>query len=371
MKKTLSLLSLLLVLTLLVTACGTTGATEEPAPAEAPAEVEETVEEVAQAPAGEAGEAVSLGLALLTSIGKSTDAEADKTARAQVDTVIAAVTFDSEGRVVDVIIDNAQTRVNFDEEMKVSSDKTAQVKTKVELGADYGMGNVSSIGKEWFEQIAELEAWMVGKTVDEIKALPMNDGYPDLPEMASTVTMSVATYLEAVEKAFANAVPVSNVDSLGLGTEVSIARSRDYAVDAEGKETLPMAQVDSVISAVAFDADGKVVGVQIDNAQTRVNYDAEGKVTSDKAAPVLSKVELGDSYGMGAVSAIGKNWYEQIAELEAWMIGKTVDEIKALPVKVVDDSHQNVPDIPELTSSVTITVESYLATVAEAYANAR
>jgi len=53
------------------------------------------------------------------------------------------------------------------------------------------------------------------------------------------------------------------------------------------------------------------------------------------------------------------------------MIGKTVDEIKALPVKVVDDSHQNVPDIPELTSSVTITVESYLATVAEAYANAR
>ncbi|SMP64999.1 hypothetical protein [Anoxynatronum buryatiense] len=372
MKKTFSLLALLLVLTLLVTACGTTGATEEPAPAEAPAEVEETVEEeVTEAPAGEAGEAVSMGLALLTSIGKSTDAEADKTARAQVDTVIAAATFDSEGRVVDVIIDNAQTRVNFDEELKVASDKTALVKTKVELGADYGMGNVSSIGKEWFEQIAEVEAWMVGKTIDEIKALPMNDGYPDLPEMASTVTMSVSTYLEAVEKAYANAVPVSNVASLGLGTEVSIAKSRDYAVDADGKETLPMAQVDSVISAVAFDAAGAVVGVQIDNAQTRVNYDAEGKVTSDKAAPVLSKVELGDSYGMGAVSAIGKNWYEQIAELEAWMIGKTVDEIKALPVKVVDDAHQSVPDVPELTSSVTITVESYLATVAEAYTNAR
>jgi hypothetical protein len=36
---------------------------------------------------------------------------------------------------------------------------------------------------------------------------------------------------------------------------------------------------------------------------------------------------------MGNVSEVG-NWYEQIAALEDWMIGKSVDEIKALPVKV-------------------------------------
>ena len=34
-------------------------------------------------------------------------------------------------------------------------------------------------------------------------------------------------------------------------------------------------------------------------------------------------------------------------------------------------SHQNVPDVPELESTVTITVEGYLAVVEEAAANAR
>ena len=370
MKKTFSLIALLLVFSLIFTACAPTGATEEPAPAEEPAATEEPAVEESTEEAGAAGEVASMGLSLTTSIGKSTDAEGENNARAQVDTVIAAVTFDGEGRVVDVIIDNAQTRVSFDEEMKVASDKTAPGMTKVELGEAYGMGNVSSIGKEWDEQIAALEAWMVGKTVEEIKAMPVSEGYADLPELTSSVTMRVTDYLAAVEKAYANAVPVSNVATLGLGTEISIAKSRDYSVDADGKETMPMAQVDTVVAATAFDAAGNVAGVQIDNAQTRVNYDAEGKVTSDKAAPILSKVELGDDYGMGAVSQVG-NWHEQIAALEAWMVGKSVDEIKALPVKEVDPTHLNVPDVPELTSSVTITVESYLATVAEAYENAR
>ena len=36
---------------------------------------------------------------------------------------------------------------------------------------------------------------------------------------------------------------------------------------------------------------------------------------------------------MRRASAIGKEWFEQIAEFEKWMIGKTVDEVKASKVK--------------------------------------
>jgi len=53
------------------------------------------------------------------------------------------------------------------------------------------------------------------------------------------------------------------------------------------------------------------------------------------------------------------------------MVGKSVDEIKALKVKERDESHKHVPDMPELTSTVTITVEGYIAAVAEAYTNAK
>ncbi|BCV23959.1 hypothetical protein [Gelria sp. Kuro-4] len=317
-----------------------------------------------------------LGLGIVTSIAKSKDATADATAVGQVDSVIAAALFDKDGKVVKVDIDTAQPKVQFDKNMKVTSDKTAEIQTKKELGDKYGMIKASSIKKEWYQQIAELEKWMVGKTVDEIKAMKVkardeeHQSVPDVPELTSSVTISVEDYIAAVEKAYQNAVNVKDAAKLGLGHNVSIAKSKDYSVK-DGQETLPVAQADVVVAAVAFDKDGKVAGAQIDTAQTKVNFDKNGKVTSDKTAVIKTKKELGDAYGMGKVSSIGKNWYQQIAELEKWMAGKTVDEIKALKVKARDEEHTAVPDVPELTSLVTISVEDYIAAVAEAYTNAK
>jgi uncharacterized protein YuzE len=330
-----------------------------------------------QAGTQQESQGLKLGLGIVTSIAKSKDAQGDSTAVGQIDSIIAAALFDKDGKVVKVDIDTAQSKVNFDKNMKVTSDKTAEVKTKKELGDKYGMRKASSIGKEWYEQIAELEKWMVGKTVDEIKAMKVkardasHPAVPDVPELTSLVTISVQDYIAALEKAYQNAVEVKDAEKLGLGHVVSIAKSKDYSVDAKGQETLPVAQADCVVAAAAFDKDGKVAGVLIDNAQTRVNFDKNGKVTSDKTAPIKTKKELGDAYGMGKVSSIGKNWYQQIAELEKWMVGKTVDEIKAMKVKARDAEHPAVPDVPELTSLVTITVQDYIAAVAEAYANAK
>lgn len=165
--------------------------------------------------------------------------------------------------------------------------------------------------------------------------------------------------------------PASKIAKLGLGQNISIAKSRDMGTDANGNAVLAQAQVDVTMAAVGFDADGKVASVFIDVAQTRVAYDADMKVTSDKAAEAKTKKDLGADYGMLRASGIQKEWFEQIAALEEWMVGKTITEINNLKVKEVDASHQNVPDVPELTSSVTITVEGYLAVVTEAYEVAR
>ena len=69
---------------------------------------------------------------------------------------------------------------------------------------------------------------------------------------------------------------------------------------------------------------------------------------------------------MRRASAIKKEWFEQIAEFEKWMIGKTVDEVKNLPVKRRDASRTTFR-CPELTSTVTITVQDYIAAVVEAW----
>jgi len=125
------------------------------------------------------------------------------------------------------------------------------------------------------------------------------------------------------------------------------------------------------MAAVSIDSSGKIVSVTIDTAQTTISYNTQGKITEDLKAEQKTKVELGKDYGMIKRSSIGREWYEQIAELEKWMKGKTIDQIKAMKVKTVDESHQSVPDEPDLTSKVTISVEDYIAAVEEAVKNAK
>ncbi|KAB3531469.1 hypothetical protein [Alkaliphilus serpentinus] len=378
MKRVLMILLTIVLAFAMLAGCSKDTATEtpEPAPAETPAEGEEEADAEE-----ETVETVKLGLGVVNSIKRSKEYsnqdDKETLALGQVDTVMAAVVFDQDGKVVSVKIDNAQTKVNFDKDMKVTSDKAADIKTKAEKKDEYGMRKASGIQKEWFEQIEALETWMVGKTVEEIKAMKVKEvdenhkHVPDVPELTSSVTITIESYVEAVEKAYSNTIEVEGFDKLGLGHNVSIAKSKDYSVDANGKETLPVAQVDTVMAATAFDKDGKVVGTLIDNAQIKVNFDAEGKLTSDKTAELKTKAEKKDEYGMKKASGIQKEWYEQMNELQNWMIGKTVDEIKAMKVKEVDERHKHVPDVPELTSLVTITIESYIAAVEEAYNTAR
>lgn len=329
------------------------------------------------------GAIVKIGLGHIISIDKSKDLGTDKDGKeilplGQVDTVIAAVGFDKAGKVVEITIDNAQTKVEFNKDLTLKSDVKAELKTKVELGDEYGMAKASQIKKEWYQQIAELEKWMIGKTAADIKAMKTvkkDDSHPAVPDVAelkSSVTVSVEGYIAAVKEAYKNAVEVkSGAVKLGLGHKISIAKSKGLGKDKDGKEVLPLAQVDTVMAATAFDKDGKVMGTLIDNAQVKVQFDNKGIITTDKKAALKTKVELGDEYGLAKASQIKKEWYQQIAELQKWMAGKTVADIKAMKTVKKDDSHPAVPDVAELKTSVTVSVEEYLASVEESYKNAK
>jgi len=342
-------------------------ANNTPAPAPAPAPVEEK-------PVVEDGIA-KLGLGHLTSIAKSKDLNGDVLPVAQVDTTFIGAGFDKNGKVVKVQIDHAQQKINFDKDLQITTDLKAPQVTKIELGDGYGMIAASSIGKNWHEQIPELEKWMIGKTIEEIKAMKTverdasHPAVPDEADLTSLVTITVEGYIAAIEEAYNNAVEIpAGATTLGLGHEISLAKSK--SLDA-AKNVLPAAQVDTVLTVSAFDKDGKVVRTIIDTAQTKVSFDANGKITTDKAGEFKTKIELGDEYGMIAASSIGKNWYQQIAELEKWMAGKKVDEIKAMKTIERDASHPAVPDVAELASLVTVTVQDYIKVVAESFDNAK
>ena len=179
------------------------------------------------------------------------------------------------------------------------------------------------------------------------------------------ISLALVMVLSFVAGCSGDKVEVVGETKTGLGTVISIAKSKDASVDENDAAVNGLAQADVVIAAVTIDGEDKIVSVTIDTAQVRVNFDGEGKLVTDLAAELKTKVELGDDYGMKARSDIGKEWYEQIAALEDWMVGKTIEEVKAMEIADGNTAES------DLVTSVTITVTDYLAAVEEAVANAK
>lgn len=146
-----------------------------------------------------------LGLGVVTTLAKSTDASAEENGAAQAYSTYTAVTFGADGKVTSCIIDAAQAQVDFDTAGKITSDIQAEVSTKNELGDAYGMKAASSIGKEWNEQAAAYASYVKGKTMDEIKGIAVNEGVPADADLAAGITIHITDFNAIIEKAAASA----------------------------------------------------------------------------------------------------------------------------------------------------------------------
>lgn len=283
---------------------------------------------------------VKTGLAVVSSI-KSVEDE-----KLEIDSVAAAVLVDADGKVVDVKIDEAQTKPD----LSVENGDVADLRTKLEKQDDYGMKPASEIGKEWYEQIAEFEKWAIGKSADEIKAGIGEDGYPTDADLSAGCTMNAFGFVNAVTAAIDTAkdLGATATDTLKL----AVTTGKSY----QSNDT--NLQYDSDYAAVTLNADGKITSCLIDASQAKCTI-ADGKFTVAEGA-ITSKKDLQDEYGMRPASEIQKEWFEQAEAFEIWAVGKTADEIMA---GVGEDG---APSDADLLAGCTITVSSIAANVAKA-----
>lgn len=338
MKKLLALLLSLSLVIFAVTACGSNDDTDSE---------------------NETTKGIKTGLAVITSAAKSTDA-GEKEGLVQADSTVVAVTVGADGKIVDCVIDGAQTKINFDSAGAITTDLSKNYVSKLELGDEYGMKKASSIGKEWNEQAQALAEYVKGKTVEEVKGIAVNEkGVATEADLTSSVTISISGYILAIEKAVSNAkdLGASAEDKIGLGITTKISKSTNATAEAAG-----LAQAYSTYTAVTFDNDGKITSCIIDGSQTNVNFDTTGKLTTDVAtATFQTKNELGDAYGMKKASSIGKEWYEQAAAFAEYVKGKTVEEVKGISM----DEESSATD-EDLLASVTVSIGDFITVIEKA-----
>jgi len=357
MKKLFAFVMAFMLLGALVAGCGTG---TPGAGTETPAANTETPVAGTEAPVStEAPDAnaVKTGLAVVTSVSGSKDAAADAAGLAQGYSTIAAVTVDTQGKIVACVIDAAQTKVNFDTAGAVTTALDTEFQTKNELGEGYGMKSASGIGKEWNEQAAAFAAYVVGKTADEVTGIAVSEGYATDADLKASVTVHVTDFITVVANAvnYATELGATAADMLSIGTVTNIAKSKNAAADAEG-----LVQVYNTYTAVTTNSDGVITSCIIDASQANVNFDTTGKITSDITAPVQTKNELGEGYGMKSASGIGKEWNEQAAAFAAYVTGKTAAEVQGIAVS------EGYAADADLKASVTVHVTDFINVVAKA-----
>ena len=314
---------------------------------------------------GNASAKVKVGLGAHVQMDYSTkDATAEKDGTAQADLHVAAVTIDADGKIVAVEVDSIQMKATFDATGAVKLGTEQTFKTKKELGFDYNMkayGPEGAIGKEWFEQAAAFEQFIVGKTAKEVEALLGADGYPtdDTLKTGCTIKVNglVAAVVRACEDAAANNVEVASTDKLALGLVGSTSKA---AFDAEKAAGSSQAYANFV---AVTSADGKITACVLDSVQANFAWDATGKITSDLTKEPTTKHDLKEGYNMKGASAIGKEWYEQADAFMQFVNGKTADEVNAIST----DEKGYVTD-ETLKSGCTMKINDYKAAVTKALA---
>ena len=146
----------------------------------------------------------------------------------------------------------------------------------------------------------------------------------------------------------------------GVAILASAAESKD-AGDADGE-----AKYDVTIVAVTVDDNGVIQSCVIDSIGTSVAFDVSGNIVSDLTAPIQTKNELGEAYGMKAYAGAQYEWNEQAAALAAYAVGKTVEELKTGAV----DETGHAADA-DLATTATIYLGGYVSCIEKAAANAQ
>ena len=267
---------------------------------------------------------LKFGLGVYVPNATATDATEDKAGAGSVDATYAAVSVDADGKIVAVAIDTMQHKISY---TTTGTTSKGEFKSKYELGDAYNMVAYGGATQEWYKQIDALKPLMIGKTIDEVKALMVADTTKGTDEVINAgCTIKIAPYINAVEEAYNNAKE-SNVTAADT---LKIAASVDQTATDATEDKAGSNELNTTIFAAAVNAEGKIVAAASDCLQVKFTFDLTGKSTFDASAEIKTKREKGDAYGMVAYGGSAKEWYAQADAFDAACIGKTAAEIAGL-----------------------------------------
>ena len=300
--------------------------------------------------------ALKTGLAIVANTTGSVNGE-----KADYDVTLVAVLVDDDGIIRDCIIDSIGTTVKFDATGTITSDVTAAIQSKNELGDAYNMVAYGGAIAEWYVQADALAQFAIGKTVAQLRsgAVDANGYAPAGSDLASSATIKLGGYVSAIEVAVSNAqhLGAQGGDELRLAAIPSLSSSVSATAEKAGT-----AQLDCNVTALTVNG-GKITSCYIDSLQAKVTFGADGVITGGISEAVETKNQLGERYGMVSWGGAIAEWNQQAASFAAYVTGKTAAEVAGIAI-----TEGGTPANADLATSVTIKIDAFQDLIAKALA---
>ncbi|MDY3280109.1 MAG: hypothetical protein SOX25_08400 [Eubacteriales bacterium] len=301
-------------------------------------------------------------------MGVSVSTNSTKDGHAQVDATVATVVLDADGKIVACRLDCAQNKMDV-EDGEVNTEATFE--TKRELRERYNMVAFSDATREWFEQAEAFEAYVVGKTADEVENMETKEHNGHNVTVDDTLFASCSIDITAFKAAVVKACrdekgqtfTAAGSFTLGLAAISDASESTSVTDDEDA-----VVKMYTEFGATVVGEDGKIIAAITDMIQPQIKMDEDGKVTDIVFKG--TKRELGADYGMVAYGNAIAEWDAQAQAFANYTVGKTAEEVAAIETKVNDHGY-SVPADETLLASCTMQVTGMMAVLALAATYAR
>jgi len=260
-------------------------------------------------------ETYQFGLGVANAAATPTQATEDADAKVQVNPTACVILVDKDGKIVQAKFDVAQTTATVDANGVVN--READFRTKLAKGADYGMQKASSLKEgEWFQQVAFLEKYLVGKTAAEVAGIKLDEKfYPADEDLRAGCTIHITDFMTAVADAYTKLEDAGTATNITLGVKTDLNSSKDLTAEEDG-----LVFFTTYFAGAALDADNKITAAQFDETQIKFPV-TEGGVIGE-ASNYKSKIQLKADYGMQKASQLKEGeWFQQAAFLASKLVG--------------------------------------------------
>ena len=222
---------------------------------------------------------------------------------------VAAVVTNSDGEIVAVRFDCAQTKIKFNDDGSLIA--IDRVTTKVELKEAYGDMPAGT----WYKQAQAFENYVIGMTKEDVEAIDVSaatvqGGAITGCTMVGTTPVFKALVLKAL--AYEHKVEFTTKEDLTVG----VAIDANLAADEGG------AQFNANYAAVVFAGDEVAASILDETQTTLAIADGEVSVSTFKG----SKNDQGEAYGMMPAGT----WYVQATGYCTTTVGKTAADLANL-----------------------------------------